>query len=504
MSSAEPAVCSILIVDDDLAHAEMVQEYLRLSGFEALESALSLEEMWACLDQRNYDVVLLDYLLPDGNGLEALAEINQRGYMMPVVMVTGQGDERVAAQAIQRGASDYLVKTGDYLVTLPALIRKTRHAFELQESVRRSIEQIRYQALLLSSVRDAVVVWDVEGRITYWNPAAEALYGWSASERLGQQVQSVYLSVFSPPLVLPPLDEPGSTHVERQVETTARGSIWVSSLVTPLSDASGTQLIGYMDVAHDITDRKRMEAQIRAAQTQLVQAARLATLGELASGVAHQINNPLTTIIADAQILLRQLPASHPARDSAEAIEQAGWRLQSVVQRLMDFSRPAQEQRAPVDANATIQRALALVGAQIDAGGFEVQAVLAQTLPPVWGVSRQLEDLWVNLLLLARDAAQEDGPRAITIRTETSEPEAILVSIRDRGRPISLDQLEHIFEPDFVGSGSGRGSGMELSICREIVRQHGGTISVESAAGHDTIFRIQLPAAGGAEPDLAQ
>jgi two-component system, NtrC family, sensor kinase len=170
----------------------------------------------------------------------------------------------------------------------------------------------------------------------------------------------------------------------------------------------------------------------------------------------------------------------------------------------MDFSRPAQEQRAPVDANATIQRALALVGAQIDAGGFEVQAVLAQTLPPVWGVSRQLEDLWVNLLLLARDAAQEDGPRAITIRTETSEPEAILVSIRDRGRPISLDQLEHIFEPDFVGSGSGRGSGMELSICREIVRQHGGTISVESAAGHDTIFRIQLPAAGGAEPDLAQ
>ena len=121
------------------------------------------------------------------------------------------------------------------------------------------------------------------------------------------------------------------------------------------------RILEFQSVGRDITEKKKMEAQVQAAQSQLIQAARLATIGEVAAGVAHQIYNPLTTIIADAQILLRSLPADQPGRDSAEAIEQAGWRLQQVVQRLMEFSRPVGETLSPVSLIPSIQSAVSLV-----------------------------------------------------------------------------------------------------------------------------------------------
>ena len=141
------------------------------------------------------------------------------------------------------------------------------------------------------------------------------------------------------------------------------------------------RIFEFQSVGRDITDRKRLEAEIQAAQAQLVHAARMATIGEVASGVAHQIYNPLTTIIADAQILLRQLPARQTGRESAEAIEQAGWRLQKVVQRLMEFSRPATETLSSLSVNETIQSALSLVHASIESIGGQLEAQLGDELP---------------------------------------------------------------------------------------------------------------------------
>ncbi len=610
----------VLIVDDDTAQAEMVREFLRISGFPDVDLARDIRSMWQRLKDRTYDIVFLDYKLPDGNGLDVLEQMPARGYSLPVVMVTGAGNERVAVQSIQRGAADYLLKSADYLVALPALIRKTVSAHQLSISVERSLEQIRYQALLLSNVRDAVVVWDMTGCITYWNPAASALFGWSAEERLGRPVSQFYLPIFSPPITPPTESEAAGHHVRKYINRDGK-PIWVSSRITALRD-SGQQnrLIGYMDVSHDITrrveaeqalresearyraivedyqtelisrfqpngtltfvnevfcryfgksrdellgmnylyfipeierpkmvqhlvsfgperpvatlehqvnlpnqglrwlqrtdrgifddrgrifefqsvgrditDRKRMEAQIQAAQAHLVQAARMATIGEMASGVAHQIYNPLTTIIADAQILLRRLRPDQPGRDSAEAIEQAGWRLQQVVQRLMEFSRPAAEVLSLLSVNDTVQSAVSLVSPQIEADGCQLESYLDDGLPSVRGNPRQLESLWVNLLLLAKDASMDGQDHAIRIQSSSNSSGTIVVEVHDNGRPIPTDQLTTIFEPNFVGPAGGRGTGMELSICREIVRQHGGQITVDSSPDRDTIFRVTLP-----------
>ncbi len=613
----------ILAVEDDQNQAELVTELLQVSGPFAVDWVDSLHALWERLPLRPYDAILLDYRLPDGTGLEALDGLRRRGYDTPVVMITGQGDERLAVQAMQLGAKDYLVKGSNDLHKLPALIQNTIREHHLERSVHRSVEQIRYQALLLNNVRDAVVVWSREGRITYWNPAADRLLGLTGKELLGKPVEEAYLGLFTPSVRVPPVDGTSGMEIERQYRRTDGSIIWVSSRVSTLRDfGAGNRLIGYMDVCRDITERKRaeqalvlsreryalataaarvgvwdwnletnefyidpslkrllgyneeeipdrfeawiahideedqstvrqaaednirglssefaiehrmlhrdgsvrwiavkgrtirsnagkpvrmvgtasditqrklMEAQIQAAHAQLTQTARLAAIGELASGVAHHINNPLTTIIAESQLLLQALPQENPTREMAEAIVAAGWRVQRAVAQLIEFSRPDTNTITELLVNETIQTALDLVGGQFQAGTTQLEINLQPSLPNLRGNARQMVDLWVNLLMLARDATNDGLVHRISVRSEQAPAGNIQVEICDDGKPIPADELATLFEPNFLRSPGGRGNGIELNICQEIVRQHGGEICAHSSAERGTMIRVSFP-----------
>jgi signal transduction histidine kinase len=262
----------------------------------------------------------------------------------------------------------------------------------------------------------------------------------------------------------------------------------------------GAQAAIALDNAVLFQDLQRsLEAQ-RAAQAQLVRAARLTAVGELAAGVAHQINNPLTTIIADAHLLLRSLESGHPGYASANAIHQAGWRAQRVVQRLLNFARPEEGELAPTSLNETIVAALDLVSAHIQRGGVELRVDLAPNLPLVPGSERQLEEVWINLLLNARDALVEDRPGAISISARLApEGQAVEVAVADNGRGIDEAARSKIFTPFFTTKEPGRGNGLGLSVCQSIVQNHGGSISYTSEAGQSTTFLVRLPVA--AHPD---
>jgi two-component system NtrC family sensor kinase len=248
-----------------------------------------------------------------------------------------------------------------------------------------------------------------------------------------------------------------------------------------------------MDVARDVSNRKEIEAHLKAAQSRLTQSIRLASVGELAAGFAHHINNPLTTIIAEAQIMLHKMPADHPVQESAQAIERAGWRVQQAVQRLLDFSRPVPQTLESLSINHTIEEALALVGDHIRSKGITLQTQLAENLPEVRGDARQFQDVWVNLLLLARDAAIPDQPLTITVRSIPHTSGQVAIEVQDDGKLIPPEALNKLFEPNFFNPPGGRGTGLEFGICQEIVSQYNGQIVAESTNQHGTIIRVILP-----------
>jgi PAS domain S-box-containing protein len=489
-----PAKFRVLLVDDDINYSSLVKDVLGFAENYSLERAANLREMWALLEHNAYDALLLDYSFPDGTGLEALRRLTELKKEMPVIIVTGRGDERVAAQAIQQGATDYLVKSPETVFELPVLISKAVRNYAYQIERIRSLEKIRYQALLLDNVRDAVVVWDAGGAITYWNPAAEQLYGWPAAQMIGRPVAETYAALFTPPPVSGSAGAGSPAEVERSARTNRGETIWIGSRITELRDEfTGGKFLGFIDVTRDITPRKQAEEQIKAAQSSLVESARLAALGELASGVAHQINNPLTAIIAEAQMLGRELAPGSPGRESTANIEEAGWKAQQAVQDLLEFSRSSPDSLQSLSVNDTIQKAVRMVGAPIQAGGGGLEIDLADSLPAAQGYPVRLADLWVNLLLLARDAAADGRPHKIAIRSREQKGGGILVEVADDGREIPAAELDSLFEPHFAGAVAGRGNGMEYSICREIVRQHGGQIRAVSAPDFGTIVSVELP-----------
>jgi signal transduction histidine kinase len=192
--------------------------------------------------------------------------------------------------------------------------------------------------------------------------------------------------------------------------------------------------------------------------------------------------------------LRRSTAGDEAARESLEAIENAGWRAQQAVRRLLDFSRPATATLEALSVNKTIENALGLVGGLIESIGVTLEVTLSDSLPAIYGNARQLEDLWVNLLLMARDATNDSSrPHCIRVNSTVNGHDTVVVHVSDDGAPIPGDQLPAAFEPAFADASIGRGTGMEPSICREIVRQHRGQITVTSDPLNGTTFTIVLP-----------
>lgn len=250
----------------------------------------------------------------------------------------------------------------------------------------------------------------------------------------------------------------------------------------------------YQGVGRDITERRLMEIQIQSAQNHLAQNSRLSAIGQLASSIAHQISNPLTTIIAEAQLLTHNLANDNENYESADLIIKAGWRAQYVIQELLMFSEPSKDTKERLDVNETIQKAILLSEALIQASGkVELITNLYEPLPPIHGNLQQLEDLWITMLLLAKAGTKNDQTHIIKIGTApASDTSGVVIEISDNAMSFTDHELDEIFEPKLIPAGIGRGSGIELSICREIVRQHEGNITVTNKNGF-TIFTIYFP-----------
>jgi signal transduction histidine kinase len=246
---------------------------------------------------------------------------------------------------------------------------------------------------------------------------------------------------------------------------------------------------------HELENSMR---ELQSAQARMIHSERLSAMGELAATVAHQINNPLTTIIVDTELLLEGHSMAEAAHDSLESILRAGKRAKGVVRRLLTTARTSTNHEAlnPVQVVTTIEDTLALVRPHFAREHIQIDTYFPdEPLPSVWSAPGELDDVWLNLLLNAHDAlvGVEDA-RIILEVSHTPGESAITVTVGDNGSGIAPELMDDIFKPFFTTKPVGEGTGLGLHFCVQVMERLGGTIRVDSEPGTGTLFTVQLPA----------
>jgi signal transduction histidine kinase len=283
----------------------------------------------------------------------------------------------------------------------------------------------------------------------------------------------------------------------------------VSLSISPIIGIEG-QILGASTIAREITERKRAEEAMRAKKEellamtqQLLQSSKLATMGELAAGIAHELNNPLATVSLQTESLIGQIADDDPKRGALKIIEQEVERMAKLIGNLLQFSRRNHAQISTIDVYQEIENTLDLIEYQLRSRQINVVREFADAIPPLHADNQQLRQVFLNLLTNASDAMAQGG--TLTLRMAAGRTEhgasAIVIEFADTGTGIKPEDLLKVWEPFFTTKAEGKGTGLGLAICRRIVEEHKGTINIESEIGQGTIVRITLPASekGGHE-----
>ncbi len=236
---------------------------------------------------------------------------------------------------------------------------------------------------------------------------------------------------------------------------------------------------------------QRTIEELRRAQKQLLQSEKLATIGQMAAGIAHELNTPLTYIMGNLELLQGQ-NLSDSQQDMLRSVGRGAERLKSLAQSLLGFSRPSREDLLPLSANEVVERSLELCHYQVMKGGVRLEKQLAPDLPRVLGVSNQLEMALINLVVNAIHAMEPGGSLTVATAAKGSQVE---ISVSDTGHGIPEQAQPSIFEPFFTTKPEGKGTGLGLSTVLMVVERHNGKIDFTSNVGQGTTFRITLPAA---------
>jgi signal transduction histidine kinase len=228
-------------------------------------------------------------------------------------------------------------------------------------------------------------------------------------------------------------------------------------------------------------------------ERQLQRADRLASLGQISAGIAHEINNPLGVILGYAQLIMRGCDKTTQNYEDVKTIERQAQNCKRIVEDLLKFARAADTRRTVVDVNQCLRDLTALLARQFESASITVEARLHPNLPPVLGDTEKIKQVFMNLLVNAKQAITGSG--WIGIETDLdAESGQIRITLSDNGAGIPEELIDKVFDPFFTTKPVGEGTGLGLSVSYGIIHDHGGTIEVKSEVGKGTVFTIQLPA----------
>ncbi|MES1023839.1 response regulator [Gloeocapsa sp. BRSZ] len=487
----------VLLVDDDEDDYILTRDWFLDQGNNfKLEWVTSYNAALAAIAQNRHDVYLLDYRLGDRNGLELLRAAMKAGCTAPMILLTGQGDHEIDVEAMKAGAADYLEKSQ---ITAYALERSIRYALERK----RTEQKIREQAALLDVATDAISVQALDSTILFWNKGAERLYGWTAPTAIGKKASELlYLDVptqlaIAQKIVL----AQGEWRGQLSQVTQTGAEIIVESRWTLVRDEQG-QPKSILVVNTDITEKKQLEAQFLRAQ-------RMESLGTLASGIAHDLNNILAPILMTAQLLETQLHDERSQRLLPILVTNAK-RGAALVKQVLSFAKGLEGKRSVLQLRHIISE-IKQITKETFPKSIEICIDVPQSLWTVSGDATQLHQVLMNLCVNARDAMQEGG--TLTISAQNLEVDQsyvrkhldakvgsyVVLTVTDTGCGIPPEVMDRIFEPFFTTKGIGKGTGLGLSTVIGIVKSHGGFINVESEIGKGTQFQMYLPAVEAVE-----
>ncbi|MGH8000214.1 MAG: response regulator, partial [Brasilonema sp.] len=526
----------ILIVDDTPTNLEVLFDFLATSGFTVLvaedgESAISILERFAssilqpfassrmerfAIARSEYappDLILLDILMPGMNGFETCSRLkaNQLTKDIPIIFMTALSETVDKVKGLNLGAVDYITKPLQHEEVL-ARIELHLRLRNLSKTLQEQNQQIREQAALLDITTDAILVKDLDNRIRFWNKGAEDLYGWKATEAIDKNANQL----------LYPMET--QSQLQKFQESLALSSSWQGELHQVTKEgkeiivASRWTLMGEQDgqpksiltVNTDITEKKQLEAQFLRAQ-------RLESIGTLASGIAHDLNNILTPILTAAQLLQLKLSCTDERNQQMfNTIETNAKRGAALVKQVLQFARGVEgKKRTIVQVNHLFSEIEQIVQETFPKS-IEFSTNIKSDLWAIVGDATHLHQVLINLVVNARDAMPDAGTLKISaenvsidehyarMNLEANVGPYIMISVADTGIGMSPEIVDRIFEPFFTTKEFGKGTGLGLSTVRGIITSHGGFVNVSSNVGRGTEFKVFLPAVETTATPLAE
>jgi|WetSurMetagenome_2_1015567.scaffolds.fasta_scaffold00168_22 two-component system, cell cycle sensor histidine kinase and response regulator CckA len=505
MESREMPSTTVLVVEDDEGLNKSVRKLLNREGL-ATEGYASGSELLALdLAGRKDILLLLDYSLPDMTARHVIEALRQRRLDIPFIIVTGHGDEELAVEMMKLGALDYVVKTFEFHELLPVKvvhacreISAKKRLVAAEQAVRQAAEEWQKT---FDSISDAILILDIEQRITHCNAAALKLLGKPASDIIGRHCCGLLHGAKTPVPACPVTSLKRSR--AREYGELLMGDRSFSITADPIVDGHDS-LVGAVHVMSDITERKRAEEEKSRLEDQLLQAQKMEAIGRLAGGVAHDFNNLLAAISGYTSLAMMKIEETDPLYRDLKQVSNAAARAAGVVRQLLLFSRKQPMEPVPIDLNGTV-RSLVKMIERLIGEDVRIEIEAADDLWPINGDEGNIEQVLMNLAVNARDAMPEGGTLAIRTgnavvddaycaAVKAGRPgDFVCMSVTDAGTGMDKETIAHIFEPFFTTKEAGKGTGLGLSVVFGIVQQHKGWIEVKSEPGKGSSFMVYLP-----------
>jgi PAS domain S-box-containing protein len=498
----------VLLVEDDEEDYVLTRKLLKDNATTTFEVtwAQTFEEALAELEHP-YDACLVDYRLGAHDGLELLLAAQERGFSAPLILLTGQGDHDIDVQAMKLGAADYLVKDQ---ITPQLMERVIRHSIERRGSKEALLKSELQYRQIVEETTDGIIKTDLEGVIGFVNRRFAELLGREPRDLVGTSVFAL-LSEAAKLLAVRAFSD-RARHLQAALDLPflhhqGGAEIWCNVAATPLLDVAGAH-IGNLGVVRDETERRKLHSQLMVSD-------RMASVGTLAAGVAHEVNNPLAAVIANLEFITDAItkyleasgPGSMPAttewlqaeiKEPLEDAREAARRVHYIVRDLKIFSRsPIDDLKAAVDVKAVMESSLRMAWNEI-----RHRARLIKHYGPALGVQAneaRLGQVFLNLLVNAAQAIPEGRAEHHEIHVSTrAEGANVVIEVRDTGAGIAPEVVPRIFDAFFTTKEIGVGTGLGLAICQRLVADMYGQLTVKSVLGQGTTFRVTIPSSSHA------